>query len=114
MYAEALNEVAYSGSQDSEALSALNSVHTRAGLSPIDISDVPSQDEFRKAILLERQKEFPYEGHRWFDSVRLGGAIEAAAADGKSINDYQLLYPIPLSEIERINNTDILWQNPGY
>lgn len=114
MYAEALNEVAYSGSQDSEALKALNMVHTRAGLTPIDIADVPSHDEFRKAILLERQKEFPYEGHRWFDSVRLGGAIEAAAADGKSINDYQLLYPIPLSEIERINNTDILWRNPGY
>lgn len=114
MYAEALNEVAYSGSSDSEALKALNMVHTRAGLSPIDIADVPGQDEFRKAVMLERQKEFPYEGHRWFDSVRLGGAKEAAAADGKGISDYQLLYPIPLSEIERINNTDILWQNPGY
>ncbi len=114
MYAEALNEIAYSASPNSEALKALNMVHTRAGLTPVDISDVPSQDEFRKAVMLERQKEFPYEGHRWFDSVRLGGAKEAAAADGKSINDYQLLYPIPLSEIERINNTDILWQNPGY
>lgn len=114
MYAEALNEVAYSGSQDSEALKALNMVHTRASLNPIDIADVPDQTEFRKAVMLERQKEFPYEGHRWFDSVRLGGAIEAAQADGKSINDYQLLYPIPMSEIERINNTSILWQNPGY
>lgn len=114
MYAEALNEVAYSASPDSEALKVLNQVHTRAGLSPIDIADVPSQDDFRKAVMLERQKEFPYEGHRWFDSVRLGGAKEAANAEGKSISDYQLLYPIPLSEIERINNTDILWQNPGY
>lgn len=114
MFAEALNEVGYSNSSDSEALEALNMVHTRAGLSPIDIADVPSQDDFRKAVMLERQKEFPYEGHRWFDSVRLGGAKEAAEADGKSISDYQLLYPIPLSEIERINNTDLLWQNPGY
>lgn len=114
MYAEALNEVAYSASADSEALKALNLVHTRAGLTPIDISDVPSQDEFRKAVMLERQKEFPYEGHRWFDSVRLGGAKEAAAADGKNIQEYQYLYPIPSSEIERINNTDLLWQNPGY
>ncbi|MDE5635924.1 MAG: RagB/SusD family nutrient uptake outer membrane protein, partial [Muribaculaceae bacterium] len=89
-------------------------VHTRAGLTPVDISDVPSQADFRKAVMLERQKEFPYEGHRWFDSVRLGGAKEAAAADGKPIQEYQYLYPIPSSEIERINNTDLLWQNPGY
>lgn len=114
MYAEALNEVGYSGSPDSEALKALNMVHTRAGLNPIDIADIPDQASFRKAIMLERQKEFPYEGHRWFDSIRLGGAIEAALADGKSINEYQLLYPIPISEIERINNPAILWQNNGY
>ncbi len=114
MYAEALNEIGYSGSPESPALAALNSVHTRAGLNPIDISDVPNQDAFRRAIMLERQKEFPYEGHRWFDSIRLGGAIEAALVDGKSINEYQLLYPIPMSEIERINNPAILWQNNGY
>ena len=89
-------------------------VHTRAGLPVIDIADLPSQDAFRKAVMLERQKEFPYEGHRWFDSVRLGGAVEAAAAEGKTIQDYQLLYPIPSSEIERINNSALLWQNPGY
>jgi len=114
MYAEALNEVSYSSAADSEALKALNLVHTRAGLTPIDIADVPDQGAFRKAVMLERQKEFPYEGHRWFDSVRLDGAKEAAAADGKSISDYQLVYPIPSSEIERINNPDLLWQNPGY
>lgn len=114
MYAEALNEVAYSNDQNSEALKALNMVHTRAGLPTIDIADLPSQDAFRKAVMLERQKEFPYEGHRWFDSVRLGGAKEAAAAEGKTIQDYQFLYPIPSSEIERINNSALLWQNPGY
>lgn len=114
MYAEALNEVSYSNDQNSEALKALNMVHTRAGLPTIDIADLPSQDAFRKAVMLERQKEFPYEGHRWFDSVRLGGAKEAAAAEGKTIQDYQFLYPIPSSEIERINNSALLWQNPGY
>lgn len=114
MYAEALNEVSYSSSRESEALKALNMIRTRAGLNPIDIADVPTQDDFRKALMLERQKEFPYEGQRWFDSIRLGGAIEAAASDGKQIQQYQFLYPIPSSEIERINNTDLLWQNPGY
>jgi hypothetical protein len=24
------------------------------------------------------------------------------------------LYPIPLSEIQVVNNPDILWQNPGW
>ncbi|WP_295732107.1 RagB/SusD family nutrient uptake outer membrane protein [uncultured Muribaculum sp.] len=114
MYAEALNEVAFVNDRNSEALKALNSVHTRAGLPVIDIADIPSQDEFRKAVMLERQKEFPYEGHRWFDSVRLGGAKDAAAAEGKHIQDYQMLYPIPSSEIERINDQSLLWQNPGY
>lgn len=114
MHAEALNEVGYSNRQDSPALNALNAVHTRAGLSPVDIADLPDRDAFRKAVMLERQKEFPYEGHRWFDSVRLGGAKEAAANEGLTIQDYQMLYPIPSTEIERINDKTVLWQNPGY
>lgn len=114
MQAEALNEQGYNASSSSPALKALNEVHTRAGLEPIDISEVPDQASFRKAIMLERQKEFPYEGQRWFDAVRLGGAIEAAAAEGHTIAQWQELYPIPTTELERINNPKLLWQNPGY
>ena len=114
MYAEALNEVGYDGNQDSPAMSALNQVHTRAGLDPLNITDIPDQDAFRRAVCLERQKEFPYEGQRWFDLVRMGYAAEAAAAEGHSIQTYQLLYPIPTTELERINNQALLWQNPGY
>lgn len=114
MYAEALNEISYSNAQNSEALVALNAVHTRAGLSPIQITELPDKESFRKAIMLERQQEFPYEGHRWFDLVRMGGAKEAMKADGHIIQDYQFLYPIPKTELERINNTELLWQNAGY
>ena len=114
MYAEALNEVGYNGSQTAPATVALNAVHTRAGLTPIDITSVPDQASFRKAVMLERQKEFPYEGQRWFDAVRMGGAQEAAAAEGHTIQQYQFLFPIPTSELERINNESIMWQNPGY
>lgn len=114
MYAEALNEVSYSNNTDSEALKALNRVRTRSGLSPINIADLPNQDAFRRAICKERQCEFPYEGHRWFDVVRMGYAKEFALAEGHSIQDYQLLFPIPNSELERINNTSLLWQNPNY
>lgn len=114
MYAEALNEISYSNLQNSEALVALNAVHTRAGLSPILITELPDQDSFRNAIMLERQREFPYEGQRWFDLVRMGGAKEAMKAEGHIIQDYQFLYPIPKTELERINNTELLWQNTGY
>ena len=113
-YAEALNEISYSNLQNSEALVALNAVHTRAGLSPILITELPDQDSFRNAIMLERQQEFPYEGQRWFDLVRMGGAKEAMKAEGHIIQDYQFLYPIPKTELERINNTELLWQNTGY
>lgn len=114
LYAEALNEVGYDGSSASPALEALNAVHTRAGLDPLNITDLPDQDAFRRAVCLERQKEFPYEGQRWFDLVRMGYAKEAMAAEGHAIQGYQLLYPIPNTELERINNTSLLWQNPGY
>ena len=77
-------------------------------------ADVPTQESFRKAILDERQKEFPYEGHRWFDLVRMGYAKSVLATQGLNIQDYQLLFPIPQTEIEKVGNPDILWQNPGY
>jgi hypothetical protein len=115
MYAEALNEIAYSNSPDSpSALWCLNEVHTRAGLLPVDISTLPDKESFRRAITLERQQEFPYEGHRWFDLIRMGSAKEAMATNGHHIDDFQLLFPIPKSELERINNNLLLWQNPGY
>jgi hypothetical protein len=95
---------------------ALNAVHTRAGLAAIQPNDpaVANQDSFNKAIMLERQLEFPYEGHRWFDIVRMGEAKAVMAANGHTIADYQFLFPIPLTEIERLNDESLLWQNPEY
>lgn len=114
MYAEALNETAYSNSQTSQAMNALTQVRQRAGLQEISIINLPNKDAFRKALLEERQRELPYEGHRWFDLVRMGYAKEVMAASGHTIHDYQLIYPIPKGEIEKVNDTSILWQNEGY
>lgn len=114
MYAEALNNVSYSSDQNSEQMKALNAVHTRAGLTPLDITTIPNQDAFRRAVCKERQMEFPYEGHRWYDVVRMGYAQEFALAEGHDIQTYQFVYPIPNTELERINNTSLLWQNPNY
>lgn len=114
MYAEALNNQSYNASQSSQALISLNKVRTRAGLTALTSDDVPDKFSFKRAILDERQREFPYEGQRWFDLVRMGYAKEVMAAEGFSITDNQLLYAIPTEEMERIGNDQILWQNPGY
>ena len=114
MYAEALNEIEYDASVGSLALKQLNDIRNRSGVRLLDATDVPNQESFRKAILDERQREFPYEGQRWFDLVRMGYAKEAMKAEGIEIQDYQLLFPIPQNEIEKIGNESIMWQNPGY
>ncbi len=114
MYAEALNEIAFANSITSPAYTSLNEVYKRACKLDINISEIPDQASFRRRIMIERQREFPFEGHRWFDLVRMGFAREVMAGIGHSIADYQLVYPIPKTELERINNTDLLWQNTGY
>lgn len=114
MYAEALNEIGYDASEGSVALKQLNDVRERAGLGKLSNVELPDQSSFRRAILDERQREFPYEGHRWYDLVRMGYAKEIMKNEGFDIQDYQLLFPIPQNEIEKIGNTEILWQNPGY
>lgn len=114
MYAEALNEIQYDASEGSLALKYLNAVRQRAGISNLTVKQLPTQEKFRKGILVERQREFPYEGQRWFDLVRMGFAKNVMAENGVEIKDYQLLFPIPQQEIEKVGDKSILWQNPGY
>ncbi len=114
MYAEALNEIQYDASEGSLALKYLNAVRQRAGISNLTAKQLATQEKFRKGILVERQREFPYEGQRWFDLVRMGFAKSVMAENGVEIKDYQLLFPIPQQEIEKVGNKSILWQNPGY
>lgn len=114
MYAEALNEIQYDASEGSLALKYLNAVRQRAGISNLTAKQLPTQEKFRKGILVERQREFPYEGQRWFDLVRMGFAKSVMAENGIEIKDYQLLFPIPQQEIEKVGDKSILWQNPGY
>lgn len=114
MYAEALNEIQYDASEGSLALKYLNAVRQRAGISNLTVKQLPTKEKFRKGILVERQREFPYEGQRWFDLVRMGFAKSVMAENGVEIKDYQLLFPIPQQEIEKVGDKSILWQNPGY
>jgi len=106
MYAEALNE----NSKTSQAIPYLNQVRTRAGLDgyPLDMT----QTETRDAIVLERRLELGAEGVRWFDLLRTGQAYNVMK--DFSMVDYMTVFPLPLSQIQLINDPTIFPQNPGY
>ncbi|HWV64702.1 RagB/SusD family nutrient uptake outer membrane protein [Chitinophaga sp.] len=105
MLAEALNENGKPG----EALPYLNKVHKRAGLADYGAM---AQAAMRDTIYLERRLELSFEGQRWFDLVRTGRALETMASHG--MKDYMTIFPIPLSQIQLINDPAIFPQNPGY
>ncbi|HAD95820.1 MAG TPA: RagB/SusD family nutrient uptake outer membrane protein [Cryomorphaceae bacterium] len=111
MLAEAENEIT---PLSPSAFDALNTVRNRAGLASLTTSEVGTQEDFRNAVLQERRVELPFEGHRWFDLLAAGRAETTMNAQGLSIQTYQQLYPIPQSEIEKINKPAVLSQNPGY
>ena len=105
MLAEALNE----NGKITEALVPLNMVRARAGLTA---DESLTQSEARDSIALERRFELSFEGHRWFDLVRTGKALSACASVG--MQNYMTVFPVPLSQIQVMNNPTIFPQNPGY
>lgn len=115
MYAEALNETGYDASSSSPALQALNQVRKRSYPQGEYVpADLPDQDTFRSAVLLERRLEFPMEMQRWFDLVRTGKAIKAIAKIGYTISEKDMLFPVPSSEVNLRNDAEKFPQNPGY
>jgi hypothetical protein len=105
MYAEALNE----NNKTDQALTYLNQVRKRAGLSGYTAL---SQTDTRDKIYQERRFELSFEGQRWFDLVRTGLALSTMQSTG--MQSYMTVFPIPLSQIQLINNPAIFPQNPGY
>ncbi len=108
MKAEALNE---QGKPD-EAAEPLNCVRARAGLPAVSGL---TQDEMREKIIHERRMELAFEGHRWFDMIRINHgeyALKFLKSIGKShVSKDRLLFPIP--QTERDANS-LMTQNPGY
>jgi len=72
MKAEALVE-RNSGSDLSDALALVNLTYLRSNLTaaPLTSENYPSQEAMRALVLDERQREFMFEGKRWFDLVRM-------------------------------------------
>lgn len=105
MYAEALNE----NGKTAAAIEQLNQVRQRAGVSP---AVTGSRDEVRELIYRERRLELSFEGHRWFDLVRTGRAFETMQPTG--MQSFMTLFPVPLNQVQIINDPTIFPQNPGY
>ncbi len=106
MYAEALNE----NGKTAMAIPYLNQIRERAGLP--DYPTTMTQDETRTDIYNERRFELGMEGVRWFDLVRTDRAQTVMQPFG--IKPYMNVWPIPLIEIQIINDAGVLPQNPGY
>lgn len=97
-----------------DALPYLNKIRKRAGLDNLSIGDVSTKDAFIRALADERGREFALEGQRWYDLVRLGLAVEYFSSLGNTVDNHNLLFPIPSTELEIIADKNILWQNPGF
>jgi tetratricopeptide (TPR) repeat protein len=105
MYAEALNE----NGKTTEALNYLNQVRVRAKVQGFTGL---SQSDTREKIYNERRLELSSEGQRWFDLVRTGRAFTVMAPYG--MKAYMTVFPIPLNQLQIINDRSIFPQNPGY
>jgi len=105
MLAEALNE----NNKTTEALTYVNQVRTRAGVNPYP--DNISKDALREELYDERRRELSHEGHRWWDLVRTGRALQACGLENRP---YMILFPIPLAQIQVMNDKNIFPQNPGW
>lgn len=108
MYAEALNE----NGKTEEAIEELNRIRVRA-----DASSYPatlSQAEVRDAISLERRLELAFEGHRWYDLVRTGKAIEVLTAKEYNIQPHMTLFAKPQQQLDVVNDPQVFSQNQGY
>jgi hypothetical protein len=106
--AEALNEI---NGPSQEVIELINQVRVKAGVDPLKLADFASKDLLRSHILKERGWEFFTEELRRQDLIRHGKFIELAKGRGKVAFDYQNLFPIPQSEIDR---NPSLKQNEGY
>lgn len=105
MLAEAINE--NNGSPTAEAISLVNQIRNRSGITDLPAGDIANQNAFNDAILRERGWELFFEGVRKMDLIRHDKWTESLEARGK-LADHDIL-PIPIFAINQGFE-----QNPTY
>lgn len=119
LYAECLNELG----QTSDAVAEVNKVRARAWdwALPTDKEwKNMSQDQFRKEIMTERVRELFGERWRKFDLIRTDNFLEYVKERNKwakrsgTIQEWNKVWPIPLSEIDQNDDIAPEDQNEGY
>lgn len=101
MYAEALNQ----NGKTAEACKYLNMTRRRGfGYQTTETSpvDLQTTDKARFALMVEQERrvELAFENHRWFDLIRTGRAVEVMKSKGFSLNETNLICPIPQKQID--------------
>ena len=102
----------------------INVIRTRAARkTPVDYTaqmQVTPAQVTLDFILQERAREFAGEHLRWFDVKRLKGQnnwasfIKATNPDITAVQEFHRLRPVPLEELNSLENGDEFGQNPGY
>ena len=101
MYAEALNQ----NGKTAEACKYLNMTRRRGfgyqttETSPVDLQTT-DKAQFDLMVEQERRVELAFENHRWFDLIRTGRAVEVMRSKGFSLNETNLICPIPQKQID--------------
>lgn len=101
MYAEALNQ----NGKTAEACKYLNMTRRRGfgyqttEISPVDLQTT-DKAQFSLMVEQERRVELAFENHRWFDLIRTGRAVEVMRSKGFSLNETNLICPIPQKQID--------------
>lgn len=93
-----------------EALEELNAFKALRGLDPVTLSG----DDLLEELLIERFKEFVFEGQRFFDLKRYGRDLDKSylgATNFVAFDDFRILPPIPQREVDGNVNLN---QNRGY
>lgn len=103
MYMIRAEALAYTNGSINDIKADIDLIRNRAGLAATTADDYAS---LKLAIENERRHEFAFEGQRWYDLVRTKRAVDVIG-----IEEYQTLFPIPLSEIQ---TNKLMDQNPGY
>ena len=117
--AEAIANLGDADQDRKDAMKLVNDIRRRAGGTAFEIPDsvyldrdLYSHQDIKDLILEERKLELSYEGHRWFDLVRTGKAVEILKdRAGIEVDPRALVWPIFIEEIRRSSNIE---QNEFY